>query len=507
MKSVQEIENNLKELLRILNKQIPIKFVDKHPFDIFSDSLHKINNSILEEIFMHEQNEEALIKKVELLKKEQDTLRDILNQSESIKHDVVVDNYHIEINRLENINIQLKSDIDSTRNAIEKIKEEVKEYLELLNSDDIDLNKKHDDFEGEENENNLAEDKININEQLKSIRTHNVTFLNILRDYEENRNLVSIYNLMNDLKISLKQEIEEKEKLREYFYKEIVNMGKLLKIKIQFDYNEDIFKLQKMVKSYKDKLETNKQKYREIMKSIEQRKKIFSGVDDIDTTEFELIYSDKYLEMMYDYENKLRIKQKENIQKIFLNSVENLLKLYKIFHIELDGDKNVNIEGEGENIKNLFPEKLLKISKVEFNSIFGKSLIEVVEKINEIIMDLDEKREIFIEIENIVIGRKELIKLMEEFEVKAKDPKRLFRSSFQLNKEEKFRKTAYPNLLAMEKNILDYCERYRKNFGLDFFYEGVIYMDFLKKEISNRVISKNIFINKFFSSNDNKKGK
>jgi hypothetical protein len=42
---------------------------------------------------------------------------------------------------------------------------------------------------------------------------------------------------------------------------------------------------------------------------------------------------------------------------------------------------------------------------------------------------------------------------MMDFEKSASDPRRLFRSSFQLLEEEKFRKTCYPTLLKMEERL------------------------------------------------------
>ena len=46
------------------------------------------------------------------------------------------------------------------------------------------------------------------------------------------------------------------------------------------------------------------------------------------------------------------------------------------------------------------------------------------------------------------------------FEQTAKDPKRLFRSSFQLNEEEKFRRRAYPTLLKLETILTEAIEKF-----------------------------------------------
>ena len=42
---------------------------------------------------------------------------------------------------------------------------------------------------------------------------------------------------------------------------------------------------------------------------------------------------------------------------------------------------------------------------------------------------------------------------MIDFEKSASDPRRLFRSSFQLVEEEKFRKTCFPTLMKLEQKL------------------------------------------------------
>ena len=46
-----------------------------------------------------------------------------------------------------------------------------------------------------------------------------------------------------------------------------------------------------------------------------------------------------------------------------------------------------------------------------------------------------------------------VVQKMLEFEKTASDPRRLFRSSFQLNEEERFRKTCFPTLMKMENAL------------------------------------------------------
>lgn len=93
---------------------------------------------------------------------------------------------------------------------------------------------------------------------------------------------------------------------------------------------------------------------------------------------------------------------------------------------------------------------------------------------------------------------------MNEFEKIASDPKRLFKSSFQLNREEKFRKNAFPSLLKIEEEILNKLDDYSKKYGI-YKKDEQIYKEIIKKEIEGRIINKTVFINKFDSPYKRKK--
>ncbi|KAI5181899.1 hypothetical protein NEOKW01_2055 [Nematocida sp. AWRm80] len=97
-------------------------------------------------------------------------------------------------------------------------------------------------------------------------------------------------------------------------------------------------------------------------------------------------------------------------------------------------------------------------------------------------------------INEFIEERKELLEKMRVFEVDASDPKRLFRSSFQLISEEKFRKIAVPTLLRLEKEILSLAVSYTQSTGKEVVIGGAEVIIALKKEISQRIINPNIFI-------------
>ena len=107
----------------------------------------------------------------------------------------------------------------------------------------------------------------------------------------------------------------------------------------------------------------------------------------------------------------------------------------------------------------------------------------------------------------IIINQK--IKL---FEVSASDPRRLFRPSFQLIEEEKFRKTCYPNLFKLESKLIDSIKEYEKNENQEFNFNDERYMitlvPFFNKEaeIAHRFINDSVFLTKSSMSPKRKKG-
>lgn len=114
---------------------------------------------------------------------------------------------------------------------------------------------------------------------------------------------------------------------------------------------------------------------------------------------------------------------------------------------------------------------------------------------------LQPKLELSLEIINSITSRYNLISKMREFEKSASDPARLFRSSFQLLQEEKFRKTALPNLLNLESHIRSLLSDFDSKFAEEFAYhpadseegEGSAYVHVMEEEISSRFMSSGIF--------------
>jgi hypothetical protein len=108
---------------------------------------------------------------------------------------------------------------------------------------------------------------------------------------------------------------------------------------------------------------------------------------------------------------------------------------------------------------------------------------------------LQPKLELSLQIFTTISTRHTLIDRMRQFEKSASDPARLFRSSFQLLQEEKFRKTALPSLLNLENQLRELLSEFSRKFQEDFYQESEDspYSAVLEEEISNRFVSSGIF--------------
>lgn len=93
----------------------------------------------------------------------------------------------------------------------------------------------------------------------------------------------------------------------------------------------------------------------------------------------------------------------------------------------------------------------------------------------------------------LILKRKAFIQRMLEFEVVASDPRRLFKGSKQLNKEEEFRRTAMPTLMKLEDAIREALTEFEEETGEPFMWEGEYYLVTLEMEIEERPLDPGIF--------------
>lgn len=97
-----------------------------------------------------------------------------------------------------------------------------------------------------------------------------------------------------------------------------------------------------------------------------------------------------------------------------------------------------------------------------------------------------------------IATRAQLIEQMRQFERSASDPARLFRSSFQLLHEEKFRKTALPSLLAQETRLRGQLAEFKRRFREDFCVAATAeeerpFIELLEEEVAGRYLNEGIF--------------
>ncbi|KAI9229960.1 MAG: hypothetical protein DHS80DRAFT_13150, partial [Piptocephalis tieghemiana] len=121
------------------------------------------------------------------------------------------------------------------------------------------------------------------------------------------------------------------------------------------------------------------------------------------------------------------------------------------------------------------------------------SAAAVEEALVKSIKDLRDQAEYGSEIYALMKKRKDAIQAMVDFEERASDKKRLFGNSRQLMDEEKWRKTAYPNLLKLEDQLAQAVLGYEEGQGRLFIIEDSRFLETLQQEISDRVINPQVF--------------
>ncbi|KAI9353898.1 microtubule associated protein-domain-containing protein [Obelidium mucronatum] len=127
---------------------------------------------------------------------------------------------------------------------------------------------------------------------------------------------------------------------------------------------------------------------------------------------------------------------------------------------------------------------------------FGDNLFSplTVETITLELLALQDRYELEYPMYSLIEQRTALLEKMVDFEKSASDPRRLFRSSFQLNEEERFRKTCVPNLLKVEESLRGKMKGFEQEQEKPFIFRGSRYLDVLEKETSERFLNEALFI-------------
>lgn len=248
------------------------------------------------------------------------------------------------------------------------------------------------------------------------------------------------------------------ESKRQSYYDEIEGIGRAIRKTVTFSFEEKICDLKVMAEGMRNEMNYRSNRLSDLLKEIGRRESYLG----LAPREFPDSLGDENMESMVSYNEHLRSEQSRLFDEIFDRTGTELMEICKIFGIEVaEYDR----------------------SEASLDSM--RILIE----------SLIPKKEKFVEISASIQKRRALLEKMTEFEKIASDPRRLFKSSFQLNTEEKFRNSAYPSLLKMEESLFEMIDSYERQFG-KFIHENQEYRSALRNEIENRIINKTVFISR-----------
>ncbi|KAK9717572.1 hypothetical protein K7432_006079 [Basidiobolus ranarum] len=171
-------------------------------------------------------------------------------------------------------------------------------------------------------------------------------------------------------------------------------------------------------------------------------------------------------------------KEHERLRETLMVNLDQLIEDYKVRLTEFWEKCEVSQE-----VQNLATLRIMQgVDKEERADIIREELIQLEDLYNKCHPIFSAMKE-----------RRELIQKMIDFEKTASDPRRLFRSSFQLNQEEKWRKTAYPNLLNFEEKLINAILNYELEENKPFVHNDQRYMDVLEQEIAERPVNLTVF--------------
>lgn len=263
---------------------------------------------------------------------------------------------------------------------------------------------------------------------------------------------------LNSLKEALEVQLQEKESKRQQYYERIEEICDILDRTYDMPVDGKICELERMKKELERVLQDRMEEHGNICKRIRELEAELA----LEPYPISGKLDDTTIAAMIGYVKELENEHQERFNEIFTRTAEELSEISKIFGLEM--------------------------------AEYAKTEEELIRMKKEIGMLLP-KKSLFCEILSTIEKRVLLLEKMTEFEKIASDPKRLFKSSFQLNSEEKFRNTAYPTLLRFEDSLFDLIDRYESQFG-PFMYEQQDFRKALKEEIDNRIINRTVFISR-----------
>lgn len=278
--------------------------------------------------------------------------------------------------------------------------------------------------------------------------------------YFNSSTIISIetVELLKNEKSVLLQKITELEIERQSFYDIIVELSKQLCKETEISFSENICDLKRKMNELQNEFKERKESYEKLLDEIKKRENLLN----FEKRLFEYSLDQKRIEEIREYNDFLIKEQNRLFDEIYNRTIGQLKEIDEIL-----GKENVNYLKSEESLL----EMRKRLDKYE----------NIKDKHDEIV--------------DLLKRRRSLLERMTEFEILASDPKRLFKSSFQLNSEEKFRNSAYPSLLKIEESLFDKIESFEENYG-EFVHEKKPYKLALKHEIENRIINRTVFISR-----------
>ncbi|EOB14593.1 hypothetical protein NBO_23g0001 [Nosema bombycis CQ1] len=304
----------------------------------------------------------------------------------------------------------------------------------------------------------------------------------------------------------------EKEKTRRFLFKNTSNLLKRLGfVDRELFIDQKLFILEELNQKYTKMVEEREKEVLELLNSIRNKEEILNlNIKDFkegfrkkdENTSCTSIVNDSFLTMDNVLTTDISRNEDSAIksEKSFIKEVNGSITNSNMDHLrnylkELSEEYESRIQEIFINTKT-YLEELCKLFTLKIDNYDVST--EGINSMRKTIEDLEPKKELYLEITSLIQKRDELLVSMNEFEKIASDPRRLFKSSFQLLREEKFRKTAFPSLLKIEDELFKILAKYKEKFG-EFMKNDKPYELTLKEEIEGRIINKNVFINKFDS--------
>ncbi|KAI5184943.1 hypothetical protein NEHOM01_0494 [Nematocida homosporus] len=174
-----------------------------------------------------------------------------------------------------------------------------------------------------------------------------------------------------------------------------------------------------------------------------------------------------------------------------INAAEHL---YKARITTIYQDSITRIQKYADQLQEIVQQPIPVSTYPDVNDLPFTEQEQLLIKVEQAATELEKEYTILRDIKAFIREREELLVKMSAFEEQASDPQRLFRSSFQLISEEKFRKMAVPTLLRVEKEIFSLAQEYTTRFNRPVSINNQLIVNDLQVQISHRIINSNVFL-------------